>query len=164
MLTIAPERVDDIHSLNEDFLRLVSSADGGEGFGIDYDTFREIKELSPDMLAKIAATDVLLFRIKDANNTSVDCGSPQGLPDLMERVHVVARDFAREDVGLAVSYLGLNKEQCTQLLRLNSSAIRERSKSGILHIIPLGTTGFRMLGKLACPAERTQYVALAAND
>ena len=164
MLTISPERVMDIHSLNEEFLKLVANTECGKSFGIDDDTFNEIKSLSPEVLKRIAATNLLLFTVKDhASETSagVLC---QGLPLLMERLQIIARDFAREDTGLAVSYLGVSKEKCTKLLKMGMTQIRETSQSGTLRIIPIGTTAFRMLGKLASPAERTQYVALAAND
>lgn len=164
MLTISPERVMDIHSLNQEFLELVATAESGEAFGIDDDTFRDIKSLSSEMIARIAATDLLLFTINaDDDPTSVGSNA-QGVPYLVERVHIVARDFAREDTGLAVSYLGLSKANCTKLLKMGTVQIREKSRSGTLRIIPLGTTAFRMLGQLASPAERTQYVALAAND
>lgn len=164
MLTISPERVMDIHSLNEEFLQLVASAESGDGFGIDDETFREIKALSGDMIARIAATDLLLFSINSDEDPTVQWSNAQGVPYLVERVHIVARDFAREDMGLAASYLGMSKGNCTKLLKMGTVQIREQSRSGTIRIIPLGTTAFRMLGKLATPAERTQYVALAAND
>ena len=50
------------------------------------------------------------------------------------------------------------------LVRMGFTQIRESSSSGIIRIIPMGTTAFRMLGQLATPAERTQYATLAAND
>jgi len=164
MLTISPERVMDIHTLNEEFLTLVAGAESGVHFGIDDNTFEEIKSLSPDGLREIASTDILLFCFKDSVSDPLPGVCCQGLPRLVERLQIVARDFAREDTGLAVSYLGVSKEKCTKLLKMGMTDIRESSRSGVLRIIPLGTTAFRMLGKLASPAERTQYVALAAND
>ena len=164
MLTISPERVMDIHSLNEEFLQLVANAESGETFGIDDETFQEIKALSGDMIARIAATDLLLFTINADEDPAMQWEHAQGVPYLVERVHIVARDFAREDTGLAVSYLGVSKANCTNLLKMGTVQIRETSRSGTIRIIPLGTSAFRMLGKLASPAERTQYVALAAND
>lgn len=166
MLTISPERITDIRSLNLEFLNLVAAADSGEVFGIANGTFQEIKTLSSAMIERIAATDILLFSLanKDSAESICDAPRPQGLPLLVERLHITARDFAREDPGLAVSYLGVNKESCTNLLRMGLTEIREASRSGSVRFIPLGTTAFRMLGALSSPSERTQYAALAAND
>lgn len=164
MLTISPERVSDIHALNEEFLRIVASAQSGECFGIADATFREIQALDVAAIKRIAATDLLLFSIRDYVSGSVEFDSPQGLPGLVDRLHIVARDFARDDEGLAVSYLNISKEKCNSLMRMGVTQISERAKQHSVQFIPLGTTAFRMLGQLASPSERTQYVALAAND
>lgn len=164
MLTISPERVTDIHALNEEFLSLVVKGESGEAFGLNPEIFQELKSMSLEMLKRIATTDLLLFTIIDgADGDRVEV-NPQDLPHLLERVQIVARDFARVDTGLAVSYLGISKEKCGELLKMGMMQIVETSKSGRLRIIPLGTSAFRMLGKLASSNERTQYVALAAND
>lgn len=161
MLTISSQQVSDIHALNAEFLQLVLLSNNGSYFGIDDATFALIKEMPQDKIARMAATDLLLFSIADGTTT----GEPVAdVAALVERVKIVARDFAREDAGLAVSYLNMSKERCAALLGMGFTQIRESSSSGVLRIIPMGTTAFRMLGQLATPAERTQYATLAAND
>ncbi len=161
MLTISSQQVTDIHALNAEFLQLVLMANTGSSFGIDDATFALLKEMPQAKIARIASTDLLLFSIGE----SPDGAEPVAdVAALVERVTIVARDFAREDAGLAVSYLNMSKERCSALLRMGFTQIRESSASGIIRIIPMGTTAFHMLGQLATPAERTQYATLAAND
>ena len=72
MLTISPERVNDIHALNEEFLEMVACAQSGECFGIEDETFRDIKALDVAAIKRIAATDLLLFSIRDYVPGSVE--------------------------------------------------------------------------------------------
>jgi len=164
MLTISPERVMDIHLLNQEFLQLAASAQSGGAFGLDDETFEELKSLSDEMIVRVAAVDRLLFTVGDRADSVATDPVPQGVPLLVERMRIIVRDFAREDPGLAVSYLNASRDNCSSLLKMGFSQIRETSQAETIKIIPLGTTAFRMLAKLATPSERTQYVALAAND
>lgn len=162
MLTISPYRVADIHALNLEFLQLVVSSDHANAFGILDEVAEELRAMSDEALQRVAQTDVLLFSVEDGSGETL--AAHKGLPELVERVHMVARDFSREDAGLAVSYLGMTVAKCQKLLGLDMRGIREQSAKGGLRCRPLGTTAFRLLGQLATPAERTQYVTVAAND
>jgi hypothetical protein len=163
-LTISPQRARDIHSLNEQFIDLVLSGCESMNSIVDIDRglLDSLQHLSPDERKRAAQTNRLLFEISpDGTNIADD----ERVLQLIERVNLVMRDFAKDDRGLAVTYLGATKARCEELLAMGVSDVREACGTQCsLKVIPLGLGGFKMLGHLANPDERTVYVTLAAND
>ena len=163
-MTLTPERASDLHDLNLEFLQLIRKSESGEIYGLTPETFKEIQSAEPHLIEKVAKTDILLFSCVVCGAGHID-GLPQGLPSLVERMQIVVRDFAREDIGLAVGYTNTTKAECKEILQRSTSQIRADSQKKALKIVPIGGThSFRMLGAFAGPAERMQYVTLSAND
>ena len=119
-LTISPQRARDIHSLNEQFIDLVLS--GCESLNsivdIDRGLLDSLQHLSPDERKRAAQTNRLLFEIApDGTNITDD----ERVMQLVERANLVMRDFAKDDHGLAVTYMGATKARCEELLAMGSA-------------------------------------------
>lgn len=164
MVQVAEGRVRDIHALNMDFLYMVAESDAGEYYGVSEEVAQYIKSLSKDTIERIANTDVLLFQAQeDAQHLAGD-EQAESLA-LLERLNLVARDFAQAYPGLAECHLRMKPSKCKQLLTLGTNQIKEYSRASKekLQIVPLAVKAYRMLASLNSPLERTQYVALACD-
>ena len=166
MLHVGKERVEDIYALNQLFLELVAGSVSGDEFGVDREVLEVIKGLPPEALKQVAETDVLLFSTEDVHNNIPSNGKSVEITTLIERLNLVVRDFAQQDLGLAVSYLGVTMSKGKEMLKMGTQQIREHAKtvSCTIKMIPLGGLSFRVLTGFTNAAERTRYATLAAND
>ncbi len=164
MVQVAEGRVRDIHALNRDFLTMVAESDSGEYYGVSDEVLHYIKTLSKDTIDRIASTDILLFQAEEGVQRLGGNEQAENLA-LLERLNLVARDFAQAYPGLAECHLRVKPALCKQLLMLGTNQIREFSCTSKqrLQIVPLAANAFRMLANLNSPLERTQYVALACD-
>ena len=164
MVQVAEGRVRDIHALNMDFLTMVAESDAGENYGVSEEVTQYIKSLSKDAIERIASTDVLLFQAEEDVQQLAGNEQAERIA-LLERLNLVARDFAQAYPGLAECHLRMKPSKCKQLLMLGTSQIQEYSRASKekLQIVPLAVKAFRMLASLNSPLERTQYVALACD-
>ena len=163
-LTISPQRARDIHALNEQFFDLLLSSCESSDFIVDMDKglLESLRQLSPEERKRAAQTNLLLF---DFSGDETRIADDPRVVQLIERVNLVMRDFAKDDHGLAITYLGATKQRCEELIAMGMADVREASGSPCsFKPIPLGMGGVRMLGQVAGPNERTIYVTLAAND
>ena len=164
MVQVADGRVRDIHALNMAFLTMVADSDSGEYYGVNEEVAQYLKSLTKDELQRIANTDILLFQAGDDTDQLEGHEKAESLA-LMERLNLVARDFAQAYPGLAECHLRMPPSKCKELLALGTNQIQEYSRSSRakLQIVPLAVKAFKMLASLNSPLERTQYVALASD-
>ena len=144
---------------------VVRDAESAAYFGISEDDQNYMCNLGMEQILALSETDALIFKFEDVVDSHPTHMIPEPARRLLEHLAIIGRDLARDDQGLAAAKMGLDKTRQEELLRSRMIDAKNVFINRPVKISPMGgTTPFRIMASLKNRSERTQYLALAAND